>query len=212
MDASRSLPECSRSLDDAVPHSVDLCVSSRATASRGCPRQLGHAVRAGLLPRPRSRCGRRGVLGERPGRSTDATVLVAGPCATVGRVVGWSAVHWSRSGLDFRSATSPSPLRARRGGSRRVDSRVRRLEVRLRSGRCPNADVFGRYIGPVIELCGRAWRAVKGEIEPALSVAPECRPAFGELAATAAAFVAIQHPLHLPAPNLSEHRHAFWRL
>jgi hypothetical protein len=55
--------------------------SSRATASGVRTRRPGDAVRAGLLPRSRSRCGRRGVPGERPGRSTGANVVVPGSCA-----------------------------------------------------------------------------------------------------------------------------------
>ena len=68
-------------LDEAVPYSADLRGSSRATGSAGCPRRLGRTVRAGLLPRSRSRREPRGVLGELPGRSTGATVLVTGSCA-----------------------------------------------------------------------------------------------------------------------------------
>ena len=69
--------------------SPDLRVSGRATASGGRLRRLGYAVRAGLLPRPRSRPGRRGVLGERPGRATGANVLVPGSCAHC-RSRGWT--------------------------------------------------------------------------------------------------------------------------
>ena len=62
--------------------------SSRATAS-GRRLQRFYAVRAGLLPRPRSRCGQRVVLGERPGRPTGANVSATGSCAHC-RSHGWT--------------------------------------------------------------------------------------------------------------------------